>query len=82
MEKPNFETVKGLPAAMSMNLGVMVALQVLAVLVIDSDEKRAKVALMIEAVSEQAFSAGLDPERLQGFLAGLTALGSASAHSA
>lgn len=58
--------------------GVIHAVQTLATVVLDDDVKRAKVANLLEALSETAIHSRLTDDRKQEYLTGLSSLGIAS----
>lgn len=61
--------------------GVMHAVQTLATVVLDDEAKRAKVALLIEELSEKALRSSLTDDRKHEYLDGLSSIGVASASS-
>lgn len=79
MVKPNtFDAFKDWPAEDLALVGVMHALQALALTVLDDDAKRARIAAMLEGFSEEALRSSLSNDQREFYLNTLSSVGIAS----
>lgn len=62
-------------------IGITHALQALATVLLDNEEKRGKVARLLESLSEDALHSNLEPERKKLYLNGISSLGIAATQS-
>lgn len=73
-----FDPLKSAPASESSLLGIVHALQTLASAVLDDNEKRDKVARVLEELSEAALLSDLSQDRRQNYLDMLGSVGVAA----